>query len=94
MEEGRVARFHERDFVISRITNHECVGIHEFTNKLSNFHELSNNISSFNESRTTTFSRIQEQSFLFSRIREPKKPIPACTNAALGGGVLSYSIVA
>ena len=59
MKEGRVSRFNERDFVISRIKDQECIEIHEFTNKFSNFHEFLNSISSFNESRTKSFSRIR-----------------------------------
>ena len=78
--------FHERNSV----TNHKCIGVHEFTNKCFNFHEFTNDIYCFHESRTTLFSRIHERFFSFSRIHERKK-----ANSRLHerrwGGLFSYS---
>ena len=83
-EKWRVSRFHEHDFFNLRITNHKCIGIHEFTRKYFNFHELTNDISSFHESRTTSYLRYEFTiDFLhFHEFTKGKKPIPACTNAA------------
>ena len=73
---------------IAQFTNHECIGIHEFTNKYFNFHEFTNDIFSFHESRTTSFSRIHEQFFSFSRTHERKKANSRLHERRWGGLVL------
>ena len=40
MEEGRFSQFYEHDIVILRITNHECIGIQEFTNIFFQFSRI------------------------------------------------------
>ena len=89
----RVSRYHEHDFVNSRITNHKCFGVHEFTNRCFNFHEFTNHISCFHESRTKSFSRIHERLFSFSRIHERKKANSRLHERRWGGLLYARSTV-
>ena len=73
IEEMRIWEFLDFMKWFCQNTTHECIGIHEFTNKYFKFHEFTNDILSFHDSRTTSFSRIHERFFWFSRIHERKK---------------------
>ena len=78
MEEGRFSQFYEHDIVILRITNHECIGIQEFTNIFFQFSRILE--------QHFFFSRVTKDiGFTFFKIltnSRKKKPIPAFTNAA------------
>ena len=87
MEEGRVSRFHERDFVISRITND---GIHEFTNSRTDFSIFLNSriiFVLFTNHERLRFHEFMNDFSYFHEFTNDKKPIPAFTSPAEGWGL-------